>query len=231
MTPLPGLERVEAVGNATLDGDWVGPKWMSDAGELDYAALTEWTRKLPFGRRIMFDIERSGVWNADIRNGTIDGYIERATLMIEAVRAAENGNGVGFYDSFREDFYPLFNNANLAGLRAANDALAPVIERQDFHVCKCYMVPGISAATIPKAVNAYCDEAVRSSRGKPVLMLVSPTAYSPVRQLNDNEIDALTTTLAARNDIAGVIWWCERDAKDSVVKAANAMETKVEMQD
>lgn len=203
---------------------------MSDVGELDTAALTVWAKKLPFGRRIMFDIEKPGPWNADIRNGSIDGYIERATRMIEAVRAAENGNAVGFYDSFREDFYPLFNAANLAPLRAANDALAPIIERQDYHVCKCYMVPGIAAATIPRAVNAYCDEAVRSSRGRPVYILASPTAYSPARQLRDDELDALATTLAARNDIAGVIWWCERDAKDSVVKAAAAF-GKVEMQD
>lgn len=230
--PMPDTTgRVEVVHNATIMGEWAGPEWWTADGEIDLAAVTEYSRKLPRGSKLIIDIERKGAWNADLRDAPIDGFILRATQMIEAVHAAANEIQVAFYDCFRESYFQLVDRiVGLNAMQAANDELAPVVDIQDFYAAKFYGLPGKGAAETRKAVNAYADEGIRTARGKPLYMLVSGTAYNPPTALTAAARTAQAEALAARKDIAGVIWWGEKQWADAMRSASAAMATAMRVE-
>lgn len=222
--PMPSCTgRVEVVGDATAMGQWLGPAfWQGD--EIDLDALTQYASRLARGTRLLLDIERGGTWNADRRRGPIDGYVRRALEMIDAVHAAENDISVAFYDSFREDFFPLVEGGTaLLALQRANDALAEVVDASDWHCGKCYLIPQIVPADIPRVVDVYTDETIRSARGKPAYLLLSGTAYNPPRTLTAAERKAQAAAVASRTDLNGVIWWSERQYAASVRAAADEL--------
>lgn len=220
---MPAMPRVEVVGDATMMGEWLGPAiWTGD--EIDLDALTAYAARLPRGTRLLLDIERGGIWNADARKGSVEGFVKRAVAMIDAVHTADNDIAVAFYDSFREDFFPLVNGgAALTALRDANDALSEVVDASDWHAGKCYLIPQIRAADIQRVINAYADETLRTARGKPAYLLLSGTAYNPPRTLTAAERKAQAAAVASRTDLNGVIWWSERQYAASVRAAADEL--------
>lgn len=217
-SPLPaGVTRVEVVHDATAMGAWIGPRWRT-GDEFDVHAFGEYCRNVKATRpdevvRIVLDIESTVPHlNADIRRGSVTQY----TALIGELAAQAHAADVlfGVYDNFHEGFNVLTDRIepHLTKLRDANNAMAPAIEACDFHVCKFYIAETRNSdAYILQAVKAYCDEAVRSSRGKPVYMLMSARVYwNQFRSmLTPRQIRLIVNAILSRDDIAGIIQWEE----------------------